>query len=72
MDHCQWMLHLRPLPDPTVLFHLLPLPLKGGGGKEHAGRFKGRGRGKTGNKRKGDKKEPASSSNLQDRFPPGF
>ena len=46
--------------DPTVLFHLLPLPLQGP---------KGRGRGKTGNKRKGDNKEPASSSNLQDRLP---
>ena len=55
--------------DPTVLFHLLPLPLGGGGSKEPAENPKGRGRGKGGQKRKSDNREPSSSSNLADRLP---
>ena len=55
--------------DPTVLFHLLPLPLSGGGGKESAEGPKGRGRGRGSNKRKSDSKEPSSASNIADRLP---
>ena len=54
--------------DPTVLFHLLPLPMGGGGGKDSADGPKGRGRGR-GNKRKNDNREPPSASNLGDRLP---